>query len=170
MQILDESVWRPIQGFQDYAVNDQGKVIRIATMKEIKPSFNNSEILKVNLVDDRGERRTKSVRSIVAEAFLDRSQHEDFTTVIQKDLDPLNVCVENLEWRSRKLAMLYSTQFNIIVTQNSQTPVIERTTNTMFDSVVDAARTYGLLFKDIWNSINDGEEVWTTGHLFDTTN
>lgn len=170
MQILDESIWRPIQGFQDYAVNDQGKVIRIATMKEIKPSFNNSEILKVNLVDDRGERRTKSVRSIVAEAFLERSQHEDFTTVIQKDLDPLNVCVENLEWRSRKLAMLYSTQFNIIVTQNSQTPVIERTTNTMFDSVVDAARTYGLLFKDIWNSINDGEEVWTTGHLFDTTN
>ena len=169
MQILDESIWRPIQGFQDYAVNDQGKVIRIATMKEVKPSFNNSETLKVHLVDDRGERRTKSVRMLVAEAFLERSPHDDFTTVIQKDLDPLNVCVDNLEWRSKRLAMMYISQFDIVLTKYRQTPVVERTTNTTFNSVVEAARTYGLLFKDIWNSIDDGEEVWSTGHLFDIT-
>lgn len=61
--------WRKVNGFEEYEVNHDGRVRRAATGKVLKPCFNDTGYHRVH-IRRAGIAKTKSVHSIVAEAFI----------------------------------------------------------------------------------------------------
>lgn len=104
--------WKKVKGFDSYEVSNEGCVRSIDRFTDqricggkavrsfhkgrlLKPGEGASKHLFVNL-SENGKRKTKAVKMLVAEAFLDNPK--GFTDVRHKDGDRRNNNVNNLEW------------------------------------------------------------------------
>lgn len=171
MQNFDrnEYTWARIPYFEDYAVNTRGTVIRVDDDHRMQPRLSQDDQLIVRLRDMHGKQVIKTVKNLVAQAFVPMYPKEyGFNTVIQKDLDPMNVCAENLEWRNRSLAMRYKKQFDKPAEYLLKSGVIETSVEPTryFESLVDAAKEYGLLMGMIYIAALNGTPVQPTGQTF----
>jgi hypothetical protein len=171
MQNFDDAEyqWETIPYFEDYAVNARGTVIRTEDMHRMQPRLSQDNQLTVSLRDINRKQVIKTVKNLVAQAFVPIYPKEyGFNTVIQKDLDPLNVCAENLSWRSRTLAMRYKKQFISPPAFLLKSGVIETSIepNRHFESLIDAAKEYGLLMGMIYIAALNGTPVQPTGQTF----
>ena len=87
-------IWKPVKGYEGlYEVSNSGRVRRI-TYRILTP-FESDGYLDVSLCDG-GERTTKRVHRLVADAFLERQEGKDEVNHINFDKKQNNV--ENLEW------------------------------------------------------------------------
>jgi len=124
---------------------------------------------KVTLVQ-YGVRLTRSIRVLVAEAFVDPpyfgpSDYGVFCdTVIMLDNNKENTFAPNLAWRPSWFAWKYSRQF---VEDQPESYYIKRVSNVDnskgYPSIIDAAIKDGLLFEDVWKSATMGTAVYPTG-------
>jgi hypothetical protein len=125
--------------------------------------------LKVTL-SKNGERVTRSVRVLVAEAFVAKPPTvEGFhkssipDTVIVLDNDKDNLIASNLAWRPAWFAWKYARQF-----QPSYRPefyskrVMNLSTRRTYSSILEAGVTEGLLFDDIFRSAVTGCHIYPT--------
>lgn len=64
--------WRPVVGFADYSVSDRGRVTshRLRIPRLMSPAPNSRDYLTVTLRDAGGRPVTRTVHSLVAEAFI----------------------------------------------------------------------------------------------------
>lgn len=171
MQNFDDTEypWEIIPYFEDYAVNARGTVIRIEDAHRMQPRLSQDNQLTVSLRDMNRKQVVKTVKNLVAQAFVPMYPQEyGFNTVLQKDLDPMNVCAENLVWRSRTLAMRYKKQFVAPSSFLLKSGVIETSVepNRYFESLVDAAKEHGLLMGMIYLAALNGTPVQPTGQTF----
>ena len=171
MQNFDDTEyeWETIPYFEDYAVNARGTVIRSHDRYRMQPRMSQDDQLIVRLRDRNGKQVIKTVKNLVAQAFVPMYPKEyGFNTVIQKDLDPMNVSAENLVWRNRSLAMRYKKQFVKPSEYLLKSGVIETSIepNRYFESLVDAAKEYGLLMGLIYLAALNGTPVQPTGQTF----
>lgn len=163
--------WRPIENFPGYQVSDAGEIWSDKTQQVISTSQNEAGVEKINLVRD-GRIYTRSVRVLVAEAFLPKQEalatsDEDLPTPINLDGDPRNNTLGNLAWRPRWFAWKYAHQFKETVpTEFIKTPVIDIEHGKAYDSVCDAGVKEGLIWEYIYNSILTGKPVYPTGGIF----
>lgn len=90
---IDVEWWQPVRSFPGYLVSNMGRIMNAHTKRVLKPTYNSSGYLTVNLsngnlTEEHGyKRKTLCVHCAVAEAFLTKP----------KSSEPL--VVHHLDWR-----------------------------------------------------------------------
>lgn len=170
---MPQERWEPIPGFPDYLVSDQGRVYNARTESVMAESRTMQGDLKVTL-SRQGERTTRSVRVLVAEAFVapppvapsyHKSARPDTVIVLDNNQD--NVASYNLAWRPRWFAHKYARQFKLEHPSHYlNRPIENATTETVYSCVIEAALSEGLLFDDVFKSATTGMSVYPNYHNF----
>lgn len=90
-------IWKPLRNFPSYNGSSEGRIMNVRTQRILKPQINEKGRLQLTL---RKNNRQYTVRidRIIAETFLGEHPGMD---VRHRDLDPTNVCVDNLYWSTR---------------------------------------------------------------------
>lgn len=154
--------WSVVEEFPTYKISNFGEVLNYTTGRLMRQSHSQSGVLKVGLVSG-GRQYTQVVKILVADAFV-FGRTIKHNTPIHLDTDQDNVRADNLVWRERGFAWLYSQQFEF--SHNAAKPIRDITADIWYESVVHAAMVNGLLIKDIGNSLYKGVPVEYTNQIF----
>ena|SRR5215471_5456036 len=157
-------MWKPIPKFRGYSISDQGQV-RSDKSGRILAQFENGYNLACVAMMQEGERRSRSVPLLVANAFIPRPSLETFDTPINLNGDRWDNRVENLMWRPRWFAVKYNRQsspweYGIPV------PMEDRFTGEVSANSFECAKRYGLLENDLVISTLNYQPVWPTYQEF----
>ena len=109
-----EEIWKPITNILGYEVSNLGRIKsldKIIITKHNRSVFKKERILKPHLNSNGYERtfiggQRLFVHRLVAQAFIPNPNN--YNCVNHKDFNPLNNCVDNLEWCTHKQNMEYS--------------------------------------------------------------
>lgn len=161
-----EEQWATIKEFPRYEISDQGRVFNTLGRHEMSVSYTNHGHAKITLCDDYGQRFTRSVGMLVADAFVEApSLLCDQLIVLDGDLT--NIRASNLAWRPRGFAWQYAHQLK------KQHPIYYhnlRVRNVVtyedYKNIIEAGMTEGLLFDDIWRSTYTGARIFPHGSVF----
>lgn len=161
---MDREKWIDVEDFPDYAVSNHGRVMNKHTDLIKIPTPNQQGIPSVLLVRERVQHR-RAVPLLVAHHFVPK-RRANFDSPINLDGDRFNNYWRNLEWRPRWFAMAYHHQFKEPVPFGFDAGVICLETNMQFENITDCAQEYGLLMKEIINSIHTQLPVFPTWQTF----
>lgn len=157
--------WAQLEEFPNYSINKFGEVINNENGKLVRQSVTRQGAVKVNLAKG-GKQHTRSVKLLVALVFV-KGMSDVFDTPIHLDNNQLNNDAKNLAWRPRWFAWKYTHQFQDIPDVHYKGPILEVTTGRIHKNVVEASVANGLLFKDVWKSIQHKEPTIPHGLEFD---
>lgn len=157
--------WKEIPDFPNYSVSNLGNVLNDGTGKIVWPSLTQQGAVKVNL-NDGNRQRTRSVKVLVAEAFV-AGKEELMDTPIHLDGDQQNNVAINLAWRPRWFAWQYTRQFVVMSDVHNRGPIFDVKTKQRYSTIFEAAVIHGLLIKDIWRSIHFKKAIFPTYQTFD---
>jgi hypothetical protein len=160
-----EIFWIRSVAFPDYSISNFGDVVNEVTERLLRQNVTLDGVAKVDLFKD-GIKYTRSVKRLVAEAFVE-GRIENFDTPINLDGDKSNNRVDNLMWRPRWFAMKYTHQFDQIPDIHRAGPIRDVRTRDRYFDVYEAGTFNGILFKDIWRSINDKIPTQITNQVFE---
>lgn len=166
-------VWEVIPDHPDYLISSTGRVYNRRTERLMAESKTMQGDLKVTLSTD-GERETRSVRVLVAEAFVPKPaiHHADNPssypdTVIVLDNKKSNLDPTNLAWRPAWFAQKYARQFQPAYPQEYYTRrIYNAQTKAIYDSILEAGIREGLLFADVLKSASTGLPIYPYGHTY----
>lgn len=108
--MVDET-WKPIKGYEGlYEVSNKGNVAslnyrKLNYRKELTPKKNNYGYLWVELRNN-GKTKQMLIHRLVADAFIENK--ENYPVINHLDENPLNNCVDNLEWCTMSHNVRYS--------------------------------------------------------------
>lgn len=158
-------IWKDIAGYENkYQVSNHGRVRSInynntGQMKILKPYPSHGGYLVVTLCKE-GKRTKKRLHRLVAEAFLENPDNKPEVNHI--DGDKTNNYASNLEYMTCKENIRHAwdnglceevrelSRQSIIIAQESRKKSVRCiTTNTIYDSVVNAARQTGATRQNI---------------------
>lgn len=168
-----EEEWKSIRDYPSYSISSFGEVLNHRTDKLMAKSKTMQGDYKVTLVD-YNERVTRSIRVLVAEAFVDPPYFVTYQdevhcdTVIILDNNKENIMVGNLAWRPSWFAWKYHRQFIEDQPEGYYTKRVDNVeTGKGYPSIIDAGTKQGLLFEDLWRSATVGTEVYPSGHHYE---
>ena len=162
-------VWQDIPDFYGYSVSRAGGIRNNKSGRILSQAITERGVY-VSL--SRGNiQYNRMVSRLVAEAFLELPElphhRATFTTPINLDGDRSNNCIDNLLWRPRWFAVKYHQQFRRYWVEDYL--ILNRDTGELFDSLLEAAKAYGILVVDILidmtSQVSNG--VWPIGHHFE---
>lgn len=96
---------KPITGYENYLIFDDGRVINTNTNKTLATQFNSKGYLTVNLWKHNKLKKCL-VHRLVAKAFLDNP--DNLPCINHIDKNKLNNHISNLEWCTQKYNIQYS--------------------------------------------------------------
>jgi hypothetical protein len=160
-------IWATLSEFPKYLINEFGEVVNESTGHVLAQSMNQNGVVKVNILDN-GRHHTRSVKILVAIAFVERYD-EICNTPIHLDGDTQNNHVSNIVWRPRWFANKYTRQFYEITELHDLGPIVDTETKAVYKTYFDAAIIHGLLVDDIWRSVRTGKPVFPTDQIFKKT-
>lgn len=166
---MDDEVWTTIEEFPEYEVSSLGRIFNRKRDLMMKTSQTNHGHIKITLKHESGERYTRSVAMLVAEAFV-TAPNLLCNQLILLDGNLSNVKASNLAWRPAWFAWKYTRQLKEeqpLYFRNLR--VANMTDNVEYSCIVDAGMFEGLLFADIWRSTYTGNRVFPTGSVFEIT-
>lgn len=164
-----ETRWRTIPEFPRYEVSDRGEIYNTYYRQMMRTSLSTHGHVKINLTDDRGQRHTRSVALLVANAFVRPPNHLcDYLILLDGNLERVEAV--NLAWRPRWFAWRYTHQLKVRQPVHYRNLMVrDMVHNFTYNSIVEAGIEEGLLFDDIWRSTYTDEEVFPTGAVFEVT-
>lgn len=164
--------WKPIDGYEEYQISDIGNVYNTRTNSLMAMSKTQQGDLKVTMSKE-GKRVTRSIRVLVAEAFVYNPSpvYDNFTaafdTVIVLNGNKNQINSDNLAWRPAWFAQLYAMQFHKKLSETYYTfPVMNVNTNIIYGSIIECGIREGLLFDDIHTSIISGAMVFPSNSIY----
>ena len=161
-----QEVFSVIPEFPMYQIGSMGTVWNRRTDSRQAVSRTQQGDFKVGLVND-DDRFTLSVRVLVAEAFVDRPDEFSDTVIVLND-DKSDVRADNLAWRPRWFAWKYNRQFKVpFPAHYTDLEVRNIDTGFVYKSIIDCGTSEGLLFDDVWQSINLGKPIYPTGAIYE---
>jgi NUMOD4 motif len=156
--------FRVIQGYPNYEITSYGRIFNKRTRREMIFTPNTQGELTVGLVKD-GHQMRYSVKCLVARTFVDGNTDE-FNTPIYLDGDMHNLRADNILWRPRWFAWRYKRQFSVSPPWYTSMRILDVTTQTEYNNIMEAAIDNGLLCADILKSVYNETIVFPTGQLF----
>lgn len=104
---MTKEVWKPVDGFEDYFVSNQGRIksTKYAVEKILKPIPTKTGYMEVNLMKN-GYRKHFRVHRLVAKAFIPNPLEKPEINHI--DYNRKNNAVWNLEWVNKSENNLHS--------------------------------------------------------------
>jgi hypothetical protein len=162
-----EEVWCVIDEFPNYEVSSTGLVMNSSTNRIMKTSKTTQGVIKVGLMGFDGKQHTRSVKVLVADAFVG-GRDDICDTPISLDGDQTNCNAYNLVWRPRWFAWKYSTQpMYRYYTINPVCEVLDSEPyGQVYTNIQEASIVNGLLMKDILSSCHKGDPCFPTGQYF----
>lgn len=160
-----EEIWKDIPDYPKYAISNMGQVMNVRTEKLLKNQLTPQGVVYVPLYDNDDNNSTRSVKVLVAKAFVE-GETDIFNTPINLDGDKTNNCATNLVWRPLWFAVSYSRQFVVDYAHKDVGPVYEVETNTRYDNVYIVGTTFGVLFKEVYRSVYAETPVFPTKQRF----
>jgi hypothetical protein len=160
----ETEISKPIEEFPTYEITNYGRVINTYSGREMSLSPTLYGDLTVGMMKDRVQHR-RSVKVLVARAFVE-GETDAFNTPILLDGDRENLQASNIVWRPRWFAWEYTRQFHFTHDWFFDQPVIDITTNTVYESIFVAATTHGNLCKEIRMSTLDERRVFPTRQIY----
>lgn len=157
---MDElEIWKQIPEFPDYEVSNYGRIAKIGSDRPMRMSFTGHGHGKISLLCD-GDRRTRSVALLVAQAFVE-PPNELCDTVMVLNRHFEECAAYNLVWRPAWFVQNYSRQFkNQVPIHFQNLPITNVTRGINYPNIIETAMAEGLLFKDIWVSTYSESVVW----------
>lgn len=162
--IEKEEEFRALDGFPNYSISDQGRILNVLKNKIIARSFNGYE-LTVGLMRD-GKQHRRSVRRLVAITFVE-GRNKIFDTPMLLDGDRNNLRADNIVWRPLWFSREQIQQFQQEEDWWYKGPIIDITTGIVYNNVYEAGVAIGSLFRDIYISIMNGGYVFPGRNIFD---
>lgn len=142
MELYQNEVWKPIQGFENYYITNYGRVWSTISNRWLKPQLNqrgNHKRYYVSL----GRNNKKLVHRLVAEAFLPNPYN--LPEIDHKDTNGLNNHVNNLRWCSHNENMVNElTQENVKKNTGYFVEIEEITTGKKFYGYEEVAKIFGV--------------------------
>jgi hypothetical protein len=167
-EIKMEEVWHPIENYENYSISNYGSVYNRKAEKFMALSRTLQGDLKVTLVNQEGYRVTRSIRVLVAEAFVplpfDEGDERNVycNTVIVLDGNKTHVSANNLAWRPRWFAQMYARQMTNEYPDVYFNKTVNAQTDVVYPSIIEAGLSEGLLFSDVLRSTHTGESIYPT--------
>lgn len=160
--------WKKIPGFNNYEISSFGQIYRRDRDIMMRPSHTLTGHVKISLICDYdGERYTKGVAQMVAEAFV-APPTGLCSQVVMLDGNLDNLVAENLMWRPPWFAWMYVRQLKTLQPQHYLNLKIRNVdTGVIYDSIIEAGMTEGLLFDDVWRSTYSGDRIFPFGHEYE---
>ena len=159
--------WDFIHGFEHYLVGDLGHIQNYDTGRYLSLTLNNYGDLRATLVGNDGMKVTRSVRLLVAEAFVP-GRTETFNAVINLDGIKTNCRANNLAWRPNWHAWKFAHQFRRdYPTRFYNVPIRNVQTGSIYSNTIECATTEGCVFSEIWKSIFNGVKVFPDGAVYE---
>ena len=161
-----EEIWVDIEGYSNYLVSNYGTIYNRRTEKFMSLSKTMQGDLKVTLVAKDGQRVTRSVRVLVAEAFVQKpfpegdERNEYCDTVIVLNHNKNHVSANNLSWRPNWFAHRYARQINERIPNEYYNDVKNVHTGAVYSSILEVCEKEGLLLKDVYRSVTFGDPVY----------
>lgn len=146
-----KEIWQDIENYEGlYQVSNKRRVKSLGNNKKrvekiLKPRINNKGYYSVVLYKS-GNKHIYLIHRLVAQAFIENP--ENYLIVNHKDENPINNCVENLEWCTQKHNCNYGTRNEKISLSNSK-PVKCLETGTVYNSTIEAGRQTKINIGDI---------------------
>lgn len=164
---MSEERWRTILEFPKYEISNRGNIYNTWKRSLMRTSRSNFGHTKITLTDYDGTRHTRSVALMVAQAFVAPPNFMcDYLMLLDGDLS--NVDADNLVWRPRWFSWKYTRQLKIPQPMHYRNlPVRNIITGRIYDSIIEAGMTEGLLFDHIWQSTYRGSEIYPHGSIFE---
>lgn len=173
---MEQEARKIIPEFPRYEITSYGRVFNRDTGREMVLCENQGGIVTVGLMKDveinldgymthHFEQRTRSVKSLVAKAFVE-GESDRFNTPIQLDGDRTNLHASNIRWRPRWFAIRYTRQMYNIQDWFFNGPIRDITNDIIYDNYFQAATTNGLLCQDIRTCIFNRKAVFPTGEHY----
>lgn len=165
---MRKEVWADIADFPYYQISNLGRIYNVKFDRMMSVSMNNHGHMKISLLSDwSGIRHTKTVATLVAEAFVPKP-NELCDHVIVLDGDFTNMVAHNLAWRPWGFARMYTRQLKVPQPRHYENlPVLNVSKGILYRSVTDAGMSEGLLFRDVWRATYSRQPVFPTGDHFE---
>lgn len=157
--------WLEIFEFPGYSVSSWGRVRNDYSGRVLTLLRNQHGVTHVGM-NRGGIQHKRGVAKLVAERFLTHKTEDDFDTPIHLDGDRTNNEATNLAWRPKWFADMYTRQWN---TRGARivVPIVDIDSGERYVDSTDAARTHGLLERDILESVSTGVKVFPTLQRFE---
>jgi hypothetical protein len=140
--------WLYITEFPDYLVHTSGQVYNMRRSRIVTPTPVQDGTLTVCLM--RGGRQLRlTLARLIAAHFLPEPARDDFNTIIYLDGNKEHCDSSNLMWRPRWFAVEYHREQRMPPHPNFRGILTLNETGEKFESLVDCARKYGLLQRNI---------------------
>lgn len=170
LEVIEEE-WKEIPDFESYHISNLGRVYNLKRDSMMRLSSTIGGHLKVTLQSPwNGRRHTRSVARMVAEAFIE-SPNILCDTVLILDGDFENVAAHNLVWRPRWYVWKYTYQLRIPLEEQPHfyrnLRVCNTVTGVVYDSIIQAGMSEGILFADIWRSTYSGDALFPYSSIFE---
>lgn len=166
--MIDE-MWATIPDFPTYQVSSLGDIYNTRTKSLMRVSHTTHGHVKIALVDENGDRHTRSVTQLVAQAFCE-APNSRCNQVIVLDGDLTNLRADNLVWRPTWFAWRYTRQLKEPQPDHLHNLEVRNVeTGVVYPNIIDAGVTEGLLFQHIWESTYRGKPCFPTGAVFEIT-
>lgn len=94
--------WKVIDDFPRYLISNRGEVFSITSNKVLRVSINKGYAKVVLCNNATGNNKTIEVHRLVAKAFVNNPNPNEFVQVNHKDENTLNNNANNLEWCTAK--------------------------------------------------------------------
>lgn len=169
-----DEIWAIIPEFPRYSVSNFGRIKNNISERILSLSKTLQGATKITFREREGLYKeniiycTRSVKVLVAEAFVHNPSEPWFDTPVCLDGDQRNNMSTNLAWRPRWFAWRYTRQFKNIPPYCEMGPICDITTGDYYRNIYDASIVNGLLFIDVWECAFDSRKYEYQKPIFPT--
>lgn len=141
---LEEIMWKTIQGFENYEINNQGKVRNKSSGKTLKDTLSWNGYRRISLSGGkRGSKKGFMIHRLVAEYFIPNPNN--LPEVNHKNLIKSDNRVENLEWCSKLENMQHAKEAGVLVIKRGE----ENNTSKLSNRDIDKIRNSTIRYQDL---------------------
>lgn len=149
-----EEIWKDVKGYEShYWVSNCGRIK--SKRKVLKPMINHWGYSKVALY--KNKRHYYFIHRLVANAFIDNPNPDEYNQINHIDGNKLNNCVDNLEWCNNSLnqihAILNKKRSQVKLTPEKVIEIREKYNSGIY-TFTKLGEEYGVCRKSISNIIN----------------